>query len=390
MTIDQELMTTFYLCHRKAYLLKDEIHQNGALSFEADYKGMHLIAFADEMSEKAGKSILILNRISKSVRERHVIEATFLSFVTNIDRESTEVVIKFLNGEKKIKLHREVTSMMLENMKEIFEKPSPPSPTFSYACKGCPFYGDCVKISSEVEDISLINGIGEKRKKSLLKAGFTNLKSISNADPKVISSYTGVDSKEAMAIVRQAMAICRSEPVLIEKFFLPKSEHEYFFDVEKSNGDLYLFGVIEGDVYHHFLLDDENWKEPWGKFFEFMSEYPEAPVYHYDRFDRDVIQKFAILSGMETKELLKRFVDLYSTVRRSLAMPVRFYSLKDVASTLGFRWKNPNFKGYDAMLALEEWKKTKDQSIMEEVLTYNEDDCKALKILKEKLVQIQS
>ncbi|PMP81994.1 MAG: hypothetical protein C0175_04455 [Caldisericum exile] len=77
-----------------------------------------------------------------------------------------------------------------------------------------------------------------------------------------------------------------------------------------------------------------------------------------------------------------------TTVRKSLAIPVKFYSLKDVAGILGFKWKNPNFKGYDAMLALGKWKRTKDQSIMKKVLEYNEDDCKALKVLKERLVEM--
>ncbi|MGC9218438.1 MAG: TM0106 family RecB-like putative nuclease [Athalassotoga sp.] len=388
MTIDQMLLTIFYLCHRKAYLLRNEIHQTGNLSFEADYGEIHLVAFADEMIDDGKNKTLILNRTSKSVRERHTIESAFLSFVMELRGEKSEVVVNFLNGQKKIKSHDELILMMINSMKESFEKPSPPNPVFSYACKGCPFYPECIEISSKTEDISLINGIGEKRKKTLLKAGFTDLKSISNANPQMIASYTGIELKEANAIVKQATAISKFQLILIEKPDLPKSDHEYFFDVEKSDKELYLFGVFHEGTYHSFIIDTDDWESSWKAFLEFISKYPSAPIYHYDRFDKDVIQKFANISKTKSEDLLKRFVDLYSTVRKSLAIPVKFYSLKDVAGILGFKWKNPNFKGYDAMLALGKWKRTKDQSIMKEVLEYNEDDCKALKVLKERLVEM--
>lgn len=387
MTIDQTLLTTFYLCHRKAYFLRNEVHQ-GVLNFEVDYDQIHLVAFADEMIDDEKNKILILNRMSKSVRERHIIEAAFLSFVMNLRGEKSEIIVNFLNGQKKIKSRDELISMMINSIKEIFEKSSPPEPVFSYACKGCQFYTECVEISSKAEDISMINGIGEKRKKALLKAGFTDLKSISNADPKMIASYAGIELKEANAIVKQATAISKLQLILIEKPNLPKSDHEYFFDVEKSDEELYLFGVLFEGEYHSFILDIDDWQSSWDEFLKFISKYPSAPIYHYDRFDRDVIQKFSKISGIKSEDLLKRFIDLYSTVRKSLAVPVRFYSLKDVAGIFGFKWKNPNFNGYNAMLALGEWKSTKDQSIMKAVLEYNEDDCKALEVLSKKLVEM--
>lgn len=384
MIIDQELLTTFYLCHRKAYLLKDDLHKKGTLKFETYYNEVQLVAFANEIVDDQNGKLVIIERTSKSVRERHIIEAAFLSFILNLKGERMEVAIKFFKGLKIIKPRNELISMMINSMKETFQRESSPSPSFSYACKECPFYDECLKISSNMKDISLINGIGEKRKNTLLKAGFTDIESIANADPKLIASYTGIEFKEANIIVKQAMAISTSKSILIEKPDFPKSDHEYFFDVEKGEEELYLLGVFHEGKYHSFILDVDDWQNPWKKFLEFISEH-RSPIYHYDRFDRDVIQKFADLSDMESKELVKRFVDLYAVVRRSLAMPVRFYSLKDVAGSFGFKWENPNFKGYDAMIALGEWKKTKDQSIMEEILKYNKDDCVALKILKEKL-----
>ena len=111
------LLTTFYLCHRKTYLLKNEIHQTGNLSFEADYGEIHLVAFADEMIDDGKNKTLILNRTSKSVKERHTIESAFLSFVMELRGEKSEVVVNFLNGQKKIKSHDELILMMINSIK---------------------------------------------------------------------------------------------------------------------------------------------------------------------------------------------------------------------------------------------------------------------------------
>jgi len=389
MTIDQELITTFYLCHRKAYLLKDKLSRaEGDIIFETDYDGVHLVAKANEISQRDGKEFAILNRPSKSVRERHIIEASFLLFIITLSEKDTGVLVRIFNGEKKINPRPQIITSMIKNIKQTLESDRAPAPTFSYACKDCPFYKECLSITNNSEDLSLINGIGMKRKLTLERAGFKDIEALSDADPKIISAYTGISMKEAEKITKQAKAISKSECIIIEKPMIPKTSTGYFFDVEKSDSDLYLLGIIRDGVYHHFLLDEELWETQWEEFLNFVLENPDEPIYHYDRFDRDVVRKFASLSKMDSKLLMKRFIDLYETVTRCLALPVRFYSLKDVAGIFGFKWRSKDFKGYEAMIALSEWKKSRDPSIMDQLLTYNEDDCKALQVLKDGILSL--
>ncbi len=386
MDITQDFFTTFYVCHRKAYLFKDGIQSSTGI--EADYKGFHLIAFADEEREGNGKTY-ILRRMSKNVRERHIIESSFLYFVLHLRGEDAQVKIEFLKGEKVVKPRDEFVSMMIDVMKEVFENASPPDPSFGYECKECPFYKECLDLSQKEEDLSLINGVGEKRKKILIKAGFGDLKTLSNADPYEIAKYAGISLDEANSIVKQAKSLKDHRPIMLKKVILPHSDHEYFFDVEKDDEDLYLFGLLVDDTYHYFMLSNDNWKE-WFDFIKVLSLYPNAPIYHYDRFDRDVIHKFGKISNTDLRNVLPRFVDLYSTIRSSVTMPVRFYSLKDVARNFGFNWRNKDFNGYNAMMALSKWRKEGDRAAMQELLNYNEDDCRALKVLKEALTGMEN
>lgn len=387
MIITQDLFTTFYVCPRKAYLIKDQI-QDLANGIEADYKEIHLVAFSDEQREENGRKTFILRRMSKNIRERHIMESSFLYFVLHLKGEDSQVNIEFLRGEKNMKPRDELISAIIDNIREVFQKGYPPSPSFGYECKGCPFYKECFSLSEREDDLSLINGIGNKRKRILIKAGFRNIDSLSNANPKEISAYVGISLNEAYAIVKQAKAIKDRKPILMKNVTLPFSEHEYFFDVEKDDEDLYLFGLLVDDTYYHFILSNEDWKE-WFDFMNILLKYPNDPVYHYDKFDKDVIQKFGKISNTDLKNVLPRFIDLYSTIRGALTMPVRFYSLKDVAKNFGFEWRNKDFNGYNAMIALSKWKESKDISTMQNVLDYNEDDCRALKTLKAALVKMK-
>ncbi len=388
MIIDEQLLTTFYLCHRKACLLKEEIAKSDRLgiTFEADFMGSHLVTKADEiLKKKDGQSIAILNRPSKRIRERHIIEAAFLSFILDLNENPMDVYVRILNDEKKINPRSDLISSMIRNLSEIIKYPVIPDPTFSYACKDCPFYKECIDIAIKSGDISLINGVGGKRREALRKAGFSDLKDLSSADPKLISIYADINLKEATKMIKQAQAILKYQPILIERPLLPASNGGYFFDVEKSDGDLYLLGVIHKGIYHHFLLDEDEWKEPWKEFLKFIFEHPQESVYHYDRFDREVIKKFGYLSNMDNKALkilTNRFVDLYSIVTESFALPIRFYSLKEVAGIFGFEWREKDFRGYEAMMTLSEWKRSREQSLMDQILMYNEDDCRALQVLR--------
>lgn len=360
--------------------------------FLTEYSGMTLIAKADEIIKVNGDRVAILDKSSKSVKERHRIELAFLAFVLSLRDEEISVGIR-LNGELRLMYpNTDKIPLILSEIKESFSSTIPPEPSFSYACKNCPFHTDCINFAIKNGDITMINGIGEGRKRALRKAGFLKVDDVAKSDPEVISKYTGVDLKEAKRIVKQAESISTSKWFPIDEFTLPASEFEYFFDVEKGEGKIYLFGVLLKEKaksrYRYFILDD-HWESAWKDFLDFVNIHPKAPIYHYDVFDKDVIRKFGSLTKMNTRELNARLVDLYKLIIHSFILPVRFYSLKDVARTIGFNWRIGSFSGYEAMKALSMWEKSKNSDILSKITIYNEDDCRALMAVKTRLEQAQ-
>jgi len=76
-------------------------------------------------------------------------------------------------------------------------------------------------------------------------------------------------------------------------------------------------------------------------------------------------------------------IDILEVLRPAVVFPLSFYSLKDIASYLGFRWRSDDASGANSVLWFEEWLKKKSQKMMQKILEYNEDDVRATSHLKQ-------
>jgi uncharacterized protein len=65
-------------------------------------------------------------------------------------------------------------------------------------------------------------------------------------------------------------------------------------------------------------------------------------------------------------------------IKSAVYLPVPRFSLKCVAPALGFRWRQDDFDAFESMMSYWDCLDGADESIMENVLTYNEDDCRAM------------
>ena len=68
--------------------------------------------------------------------------------------------------------------------------------------------------------------------------------------------------------------------------------------------------------------------------------------------------------------------------------PLPSYSIKDIANYLGFKWRDESPSGALSIQWFNEYIKVKDPNILKRIIEYNEDDCKATMILKDKLAEL--
>jgi len=200
----------------------------------------------------------------------------------------------------------------------------------------------------------------------------------------------------------KSAAPCLPAPILRKKpipysqsVFLPIAPIELYFDIEAEpelNLD-YLHGVLVVDRYNntekfHGFLAESAAEEgvAWSQFLELMWTYPIAPIFHFCDYEVKTFKRLAKLyntPGYLWKPVLKRFVDIHKYVTQKAIMPVESYALKPIARWLGFEWRDAKANGAQCVCWYEEWLKTGDRSILEAIVRYNEDDCRATYVVKD-------
>jgi predicted RecB family nuclease len=203
----------------------------------------------------------------------------------------------------------------------------------------------------------------------------------------------------------QARAILQikpgAKPYLKGKLVLPSTDVELFFDVETDPmRDLcYLHGFVERhggeggtERYVAFVaekpaaLEEERaFAEAWG----YVKSSRPHTIYYYSPYERTVWRNLQkryphVVMEEEVEEMFapRNAVDLYTDVVRSnTEWPTRDYSIKTLASYLGFRWRDSHPSGAASIEWYHRWVETGDPGIRQRILDYNEDDCVATRVL---------
>ncbi|MEG4243723.1 TM0106 family RecB-like putative nuclease [Microcoleus sp. MON2_D6] len=190
--------------------------------------------------------------------------------------------------------------------------------------------------------------------------------------------------------------ILRKKPIpYSQSVFLPIAPIELYFDIEAEpelNLD-YLHGVLVVDRYnntekfHGFLAESAAEEGAiWEQFLELMWAYPIAPIFHFCDYEVKTFKRLAKLYNTPAylwKPVLKRFVDIHKQVTQKAIMPVESYALKPMARWLGFDWRDAKANGAQCVCWYDDWLKTGDRSLLEAIVRYNEDDCRATYVVKD-------
>ena len=190
--------------------------------------------------------------------------------------------------------------------------------------------------------------------------------------------------------------ILRKKPIpYSQSVFLPIAPIELYFDIEAEpelNLD-YLHGVLVVDrsnnteKFHGFLAESAAEEGAiWQQFLELMWAYPIAPIFHFCDYEVKTFKRLAKLYNTPAylwKPVLKRFVDIHKQVTQKAIMPVESYALKPIARWLGFDWRDAKANGAQCVCWYEDWLKTGDRSLLEAIVRYNEDDCRATYVVKD-------
>jgi predicted RecB family nuclease len=192
-----------------------------------------------------------------------------------------------------------------------------------------------------------------------------------------------------------------SIPYVTRDIQFPPSTLELFFDIETDPmRDLcYLHGFVErkggktdSEEYVAFFAEETTQdaeRKAFAKAWEYIHEKNSSAIYYYSPYERTIWRKLGrrypdVATETDVQALFdsEGAVDLYHDVVRSkMEWPTRDYSIKTLASYLGFKWRDTDPSGAASIEWFYRWIETSDPQIKQRILDYNEDDCKAMRVL---------
>jgi predicted RecB family nuclease len=283
-----------------------------------------------------------------------------------------------------------------------------PDVHISSKVKNSPWYKECLKEAEKKNDVSLIYGLREDTAKHLRSIGIDTLEKVSQVKIENLPKVHGASLETLRKAKTQAKALIEKSPILIGS---PISKDEknltLYFDIEGSKNPeveyllgFWIIGDLEGkyasighvDKYKedgekyflYFLAEDASLeKEMWDKFLAWLALLPEDySVYHYASYEKTALRKLSercCSSSRDLERFQDKLIDLEKEVKKTVVLPLYFYSIKDIAKSpfVNFKWRHAKAGGAQSMFWYEQWLKTGDRSILQDIIRYNEDDVRA-------------
>jgi predicted RecB family nuclease len=277
------------------------------------------------------------------------------------------------------------------------DSPKPPPIVLNKHCPLCPFQRLCQTQAEQEDNLSLLNGVTARVMRQYEKKGIFTVKQLSYLfKPRKRKIGRRKSSPPTHKVELQALAIREHKIYLLELPDVPQHPIELFVDMEgvPDRERYYLIGVsvCQGDTteHHAFWADTDHDEQPmWQQFVDLVTQYPEAPLYHYGSYEPRAITTLAKRYHSDAQSVLKRLVNVNGYIYGKGYFPVRSNGLKDLGHFIGAKWTSPHASGLQSLVWRSHWEHTQDTQYREVLVTYNREDCQALQGLKGELAKIR-
>jgi uncharacterized protein len=261
-----------------------------------------------------------------------------------------------------------------------------PEPHFlTSACKQSPWFHRCTAEAEKTDHLSRLNRVWRSEVADLEEVGITTVQQLAELHPDLLAAKVpGLTPERLTYISTQARALQAGKVLDLGQIDVPPHTVSLVVDIESDplRSLHYLFGVlvVDGDnqTYHSFLAQDPAHEEAaWRGFLAFVESYVGVPIYHYGSYEVDVVRELTEKYATSTNFVAmfeEQAVDLLIRLREKLVFPLSFFSLKDIAYFIGFRWRHEDAGGLNSVVWYEDWLRTKEQQLLTDILHYNEDD----------------
>ena len=334
-------------------------------------------------------------------------------FILDIDNKEVLYDLLLPMGKRIKQTYWDFYCKLKDEVQPLLQNKVRNEPALKGLCKLCPWYNSCKRWAKKQDDPSLIYYLSRSARDTLKQdLHISSIKGLLNLDINEALKLKSQDKsilkglgEKSLIRIKQRASILKVEkkPVIYKEFEFPKVNVELFFDIEAdpTQDFVYLHGLYARkgikEEFKYFLadkVDEKGEKLAWQKFWEFINSIKSSyAVYYYASYEKttykllqkkypDVISKEEVEKFFDNENV----IDLYtSVINKYTDWPLSSYSIKDIASYLGFKWRDKTPSGALSIKWFNDYVKTGDKRIMKRIVKYNEDDCRATMVVKDKL-----
>jgi predicted RecB family nuclease len=288
-------------------------------------------------------------------------------------------------------------------------------------CGICDFRALCYAQRVDDDHLTLVAGMRRSWAERLQEDGVRTLEALGDLDGAV--TVDGLRPETFEAVRHQAELQLRGRRTGVPVWELLPDEPERGFRLlpEPDEGDVWL--DLEGHPFYEtsrgleylfgYCFRDESgavaYRALWGKdrdgeraifegFVDWIVErrrrYPRMHVYHYAPYERTALTRLMGEHGTREAEVDsflrdEVLVDLYRVAKQALRASVESYSIKALEALYGFERTAEVAGGDESVVRFEEWLESGDDTLLDDVEHYNEEDCRSTVALHEWLLAIR-
>jgi len=300
----------------------------------------------------------------------------------------------------------------LEFLKEVLSyktlDQAPYSPVGWSKCMGCGFSDICWMKAKGNNDVAMVVGVDQGMALAFRQDGIETIPQfLKHFTVKELEGYerpwglkTQRVGKKASDILRMARALHTGKEELIRPPEVPKRPNYVMFDLEglppqmDELGKIYLWGMqVFGDRPGPFLpalagFGQEGDQQGWVDFLagaeKIFRDNGDIPFIHWHHYEKThltaYVKRYGDRDGI-AERVKRNLLDLLPITQKSIALPLYSYSLKVVEKYIRFKRTQKEYGGDWSMAKYIEATETEDEAlrkqVMDEILTYNQEDLAA-------------
>jgi len=278
--------------------------------------------------------------------------------------------------------------MVVDKIRSIMAQAAPVRTVFNTHCALCEFREECHKSAHDRDELGCLPGIREGEIKALEAKGIFTTKQLSYTYRLRRRPAKLRNRPSPYSHALRALAIRENRVHIVDRPMIPTANVQIYVDLEGGSEcrDVYLVGVLverERQLQSHSIWSDSNNGE--SELAEQLAEllkkegYPLA--FHYGGYESRVFRRWAAeFPKLLPKDWVStRLVNILSLMRARVYFPTFSNSLKEIGGYLGSRWETQEASGLTSLCWRRNWMSTKSTVEKSKLLSYNCDDCAALR-----------